>query len=157
MPPSLTAKSNLDSAMCVLFSYIKVNFPKNEPTKNSNIEDKKRPEFKENDHEGIPLRFKTTANSKQFYRDLLKCFELQILPAHGTGHVQFSLFYLLSTNPDFIDQYLKWLWSKFTSPNTPQILRQAAIAYIASFIARARCINRAILMSWLKKVHERNM
>ena len=151
------AKSNLDAAMSIFFSYININCTKLDATQNGTEQEKEKVDDSYANDERMYPEFKNITNPKQIYRDLLKCFEQWILPAHGTGHVQFSLFYFINTNPEFADQYLKWLWSKFTSPNTPQILRQAAMAYIASFVSRAVCINRAILMSWLKKVrHHRN-
>ena len=145
----MTARSNLDAAMGVLFSYIDANCSEDELASKATGRERN-----ENANEPKSSVFKRTTNSKQIYRDLLKCFEVHMLPAHGTGHVQFSLFYFFNTNPEFSDQYLKWLWSKFISPNTPQILRQASMAYIASFISRANCINKVTLMSWLKKVGE---
>lgn len=152
MPPSTMAKSNLDAAMGVLFSYIKINCMNAESNRNSIAEKEK--ESKENDDHNVQMHteFNTSTNSKHIYRDFLKTFEVHVLPAHGTGHVQFSLFYFLSTNPEFSDQYLKWLWAKFISPNVPQILRQASMAYIASFVSRANCISKVTLLSWLKKV-----
>ena len=150
VPPSMTARSNLDAAMEVLFSFITVNCKETESaSKNENEKEKN-----ENHVDQKQSVFQQTTNSKQIYRDLLKSFEVHVLPAHGTGHVQFSLFYFLNTNHEFSDQFLKWLWSKFISPNTPQILRQASMAYIASFISRAQCISKITLMSWLKKVCE---
>ena len=148
MHPSLTAKSNLDAAMCVLFSYVEAHCVEAEPAK-ENINGQIKTDNKE---ENMSLEFTTAANPQRLYRDLMKCFESQILPAHGTGHVQFLVFYLISRNPNFAEQFLKWLWAKFSSPNTPQILRQSAMAYIASFISRALCITRPILITWLKKV-----
>ena len=147
VPPSMTARSNLDAAMEVLFSFIAVNCKESESASKASDQEKN-----ENEVDQKQSVFKQTTNSKQIYRDLLKSFEVHVLPAHGTGHVQFSLFYFLNTNQEFSDQFLKWLWSKFISPNTPQILRQASMAYIASFISRAQCISKITLMSWLKKV-----
>ena len=47
---------------------------------------------------------------------------------------------------------MDYLWKRFTSPNTPSILRQTAIAYIASLIARAKFIDVAILRLYMKKI-----
>ena len=156
MPPSMMAKSNLDAAMGVFFSYIKINCNKAESNRNSMNEKRKESQVNGENNGQMHPEFNRTTNSIQIYRDLLKCFEAHILPAHATGHVQFSLFYFLSTNTEFYDQYLKYLWAKFISPNVPQILRQASMAYIASFISRAHCVNKVTLMSWLKKVCNRN-
>ena len=152
LPPSMMAKSNLDAAMGVFFSYIKINCINAESNENSMNGKRKRSKENSESNGQMHTEFNTTATSKQIYRDLLQCFEAHVLPAHATGHVQFSLFYFLSTNTDFSDQYLKWLWSKFISPNMPQILRQASMAYIASFISRAHCVSKVTLMSWLKKI-----
>ena len=47
---------------------------------------------------------------------------------------------------------MDYLWKRFTSPNTPSILRQTAIAYIASLIARAKFVDVAILRLYMKKI-----
>ena len=153
-PPYSAAKANLDAAMNVMFAYIKYNGTLSEATtdgaKSSKNSQDVAAESEESD--GKVSRSKKNSASKQLYQDLMKCFESHILPAHGTGHVQFALFYQISSQSCLIEPFLCWLWSKFTSPNTPQVLRQAAMGYIASFISRALCINKATLMIWLKKI-----
>ena len=121
---SPVAKSNLDAAMCVLFPYISNNI----------------------DQSGdCPI-------SSYLYQDFLICFESYVLPTNGTGHVQFLVFFLVCMKSGDADAFLKWLWGKFISPNTPSILRQNSMAYIASFISRSLCVNKATLIGWLQKI-----
>ena len=120
------AKRNLDAALCVMFKYIEAKL------KESMI----------------------NLTSAHLYLDFLKCFESHVLPAKGTGHVQFLMFFLISSKEVYSDMFLKWLWNKFTSPNEPSILRQTAMAYIASFTCRANCVDKKSLMNWLCKICE---
>ncbi len=67
---------------------------------------------------------------------IFQVFESNVLPSYATGHVQFIMFYLCSVSSKIQEKFMDYLWKRFTSPNTPSILRQTAIAYIASLIAR---------------------
>ena len=120
------AKRNLDAALCVMFKYIEAKL------KESMI----------------------NLTSAHLYLDFLKCFESHVLPAKGTGHVQFIMFFLISSKEVYSNMFLKWLWNKFTSPNEPSILRQTVMAYIASFTSRATCVNKISLMDWLCRICE---
>ena len=71
VPPSMTARSNLDAAMDVLFSFITVNCKDDEASDQAAAE-----ENGENENEPKQSIFKQTTSSKQIYRDLLKCFEV---------------------------------------------------------------------------------
>ena len=87
---SLAAKSNLNAAMRVLFLYIDKNVTESVIN---------------------PV-------SAHIYQDFLSCFESYVLTAKDTGHVQFLMFFLIGTKNVYSDLFLKWLWDKFTSPNT---------------------------------------
>jgi len=86
------------------------------------------------------------------YEDLQKVFETNVLPSYATGHVQFFMFYLCSLSSKIQEKFMDYLWKRFTSPNCPSILRQTAIAYIASIIARAKFIEVGILRLYMKKI-----
>merc|ERR1711936_731999 len=94
----------------------------------------------------------TTDSLMNLYEDLLKVFESNVLPSYATGHVQFIMFYLCSVSSKIQEKFMDYLWKRFTSPNTPSILRQTAIAYIASLIARAKFVDVAILRLYMKKI-----
>ena len=90
-----------------------------------------------------------------FYQDFLQVFEANILPSYKTGHVQFLMFYIASLRgPTKIVRLLDFFWKKFVSFNAPSIVRQTSIAYVASFISRAKFIDAALLRSYLKKITE---
>jgi len=88
---------------------------------------------------------------KSLYFDLVKVFESHVLPAH-TGHVQFVLFYVLAKKPAFAAHFLDFLWKKFQSPNTPGVIRQATMSYIASLTSRAKYVSASGLMACLEKI-----
>jgi len=117
------AKSNLSSSMCILVAYIDKHVKNNH---NSNI-------------------------SNRLYKDFLKCFELYVMPAIGTYHVQFLIFFLVSCK-SMSDGFLRWLWSTFTSPNASSIMRQTSMAYLSGFISRAKCVTISNLLAWLQKI-----
>ncbi|KAK2185321.1 hypothetical protein NP493_240g02006 [Ridgeia piscesae] len=79
--------------------------------------------------------------TKKLYRELLVVFDRLILPTHASCHVQFLLFYITSFHEALVEGFLDYLWKKLQDPNTQVVFRQAAVAYIASFLARAKHIN----------------
>ncbi|BES97785.1 transcription initiation factor [Nesidiocoris tenuis] len=78
---------------------------------------------------------------KSLYHDLVKVFEDVVLPTHATQHVQFLIFYLLGLKPSLAPHFIGHLWNKATDPNIPPIIRQSAVCYVASLIARANYIS----------------
>jgi len=88
---------------------------------------------------------------KSFYFDLIKVFESFVLPAH-TGHVQFAAFYVMGKKPALATHFLEFLWSKFQSPNTPSVIRQVCMSYIASLTSRAMYVSVSMLMASLEKM-----
>ena len=62
------------------------------------------------------------------------------------------MFYLLSFRPGFVTHFLEHLWKLFSSVNTPNIIRQSAVAYIASLIARGKYVGLPILIACLEKL-----
>ncbi|XP_059085794.1 RNA polymerase I-specific transcription initiation factor RRN3-like [Tigriopus californicus] len=116
------ARVNLDQAMVVMFQYITQRYESGD---------------------ALPL-----------YSDLLRVFELYILPTYATGHVQFLLFHFLTLDASrkFTVCFLDWLWRKFQSPNTPQIIRQSTIAYMASLMARGKHVDIDQAASYLEKI-----
>ena len=98
-------------------------------------------------------RDKSDEALQDFYHVILKVFESNIMPSYATGHVQYLMFYLCGIKPDlFAPQFCDWLWKQFLSPNTPSIIRQTAVAYIASIIARAKYIPVIHLRTYLKRL-----
>ncbi|KAI0230182.1 RNA polymerase I-specific transcription initiation factor RRN3 [Lamellibrachia satsuma] len=79
--------------------------------------------------------------TKKLYRELLLVFDCIILPTHASCHVQFIVFYISSFHKALAEGFLDYLWKKLQNPNTQVVFRQAAVAYIASFLARAKHVN----------------
>lgn len=78
--------------------------------------------------------------TKSLYTDLIAVFDKVILPTHGSHHVQFLVFYLLSFKNNLLFYFLQYLWKKVTDPNVFYVIRQAALGYIASLLSRAKYV-----------------
>uniref|UniRef100_A0AAV2LRH0 RRN3 homolog, RNA polymerase I transcription factor n=1 Tax=Knipowitschia caucasica TaxID=637954 RepID=A0AAV2LRH0_KNICA len=94
--------------------------------------------------------------TKDLYRDLLSVFDKVILPTHACSHVQYALFYLCSFRLALSEAFLEHLWKMVQSPAQAAVLRQTALGYMGSFLARAKFIPivtvRAcldLLVSWI--------
>ncbi|XP_001602153.1 RNA polymerase I-specific transcription initiation factor RRN3 [Nasonia vitripennis] len=83
------------------------------------------------------------------YNDLLYTFERIILTTHASHHVQFIMFYLCSFKLTVAETFIRWLWQKVSNPNVAPIIRQSAVSYIASLLARATYITVGLLQSVL--------
>lgn len=70
------------------------------------------------------------------YQDMLEVFDKVILPTYNTHHVQFVMFTMCCFKPALTEAFLNYLWKKVCTPNVPVVIRQAAVSYIASLIAR---------------------
>lgn len=79
--------------------------------------------------------------SKSLYHSLIEVFDKIILPTYNIHHVQFVMFFLCSFKPAITEAYINYLCKKVYSPNVPSVIRQTAVAYIASFLARASFIS----------------
>lgn len=77
---------------------------------------------------------------RNLYHELLYTFEDKILSTYASHHVQFIMFYLCSFKPSVADAFVRWLWQKVSNPNVAPVLRQSAVSYIASLLARATFI-----------------
>ena len=92
-PPYLAAKANQHAAMNVAFTHIKHNgtsskAPKEGANSRENSQDVAA-EREENDVKAS--KSKKNSAAKQLCQHFMKCFESHLLPAHGTGHVQFAV------------------------------------------------------------------
>lgn len=94
--------------------------------------------------------------TKDLYKDLLSAFDKVILPTHACSHVQYTLFYLCSFKLALAEAFLDHLWKIVHNPSQPAVLRQSAVGYMGSFLARAKfttvltvraCLD--LLVSWI--------
>ncbi|KAI5780709.1 RNA polymerase I-specific transcription initiation factor RRN3 [Peziza echinospora] len=111
----------LDSMMDILFTFIARYFP--------------------SDHsQGFILE--PSAESTFIFDHLLESFHKTILPTYQSRHTQFIMFWAVQRSPKFIDIFLGELIGCAIDNNKSQVLRQAAAAYVASFVARARMMDK---------------
>lgn len=97
-------------------------------------------------------------STKKLYKELLFIFNKLILPTHASCHVQFIMFYICSFRSALCEGFLDYLWKRVTDPNTPPILRQSAVSYFGSYLARATYISvntvatcLQIMLGWLHR------
>lgn len=88
--------------------------------------------------------------SKKLYQELIEVFEKVILPTYNLHHVQFIMFFLSSFKPIMAEGFINYLCKKVYSPNVPSVIRQTAVAYIASFLARGSFITMSTLRSTME-------
>lgn len=69
---------------------------------------------------------------------LLRSFDTTVLPTYRSRYTQFLLFWASQKSPRFSDQFCASILEKALDNSRPQATRQAAAAYIASFVARAK-------------------
>lgn len=69
---------------------------------------------------------------------LLRSFDTTVLPTYRSRYTQFLLFWASQRSPRFSDQFCVSILEKAFDNSRPQVTRQAAAAYIASFVARAK-------------------
>lgn len=102
---------------------------------------------------------------RSFWNDLIAVFDSHILPTHATAHTQFLLFRFLALDAEedsdgkgrlspYTGAFLDWLWKKFQNPNTPGILRQSTVCYIASLVSRGKFVDLRTTKMSLKRLME---
>ncbi|KAF3218781.1 hypothetical protein TWF106_007306 [Orbilia oligospora] len=89
---------------------------------------------------------------------LLHFFDTIILTTFKSQYIQFVVFWAAQKSPVFMDVFLGMLVERAMDPTKPQVARQAAAAYVASFVARAKLLERDAVRSvvrmlclWLEK------
>ena len=75
-----------------------------------------------------------------------------LLPTFNILHTQFLYMYLASLAPDLSTKFIATNWRVFTDVNQPSIIRQTAMAYIASYLARAKSVSAGLTISYLDKL-----
>ncbi|XP_069704959.1 RNA polymerase I-specific transcription initiation factor RRN3 isoform X2 [Periplaneta americana] len=89
---------------------------------------------------------------RALYHDLLAAFDQVVLTTHATHHVQFLLFYLCSFRAVMAEAFVGFLWRKVTSPNVAPVIRQSAVMYLGSLLARAAYVNVSMLKTSLAEM-----
>lgn len=89
---------------------------------------------------------------------LLDIFKDIVLPTHTTRAVQFIIFHVAHAHQDLLDAFLAAIIEEALNPKSAVSLRQKAMQYIASFLARSRGLSRnqivfvvSFLGTWLSR------
>jgi RNA polymerase I-specific transcription initiation factor RRN3 len=81
----------------------------------------------------------------QTFESLLSQFSSIILPTYRSRHTQFLLFHFTQTSPDLIERFAGCCSALAFDQRRPHILRVAAAAYLASFIARGAHVSGVVV------------
>lgn len=91
------------------------------------------------------------SDADRMFKILLTLFDKHILPTHNTHHVQFLVFYVCSFKQSYVEYFISYLWKQVCNPNVSTPMRQAAVGYIASMLARAKYVPLILLKSTLQE------
>ena len=83
---------------------------------------------------------------------LLDIHVSHLLPTFNITHTQFLFLYLASLAPDISLKFMNRNWKTFINVNQPSVIRQTAIAYIASYLARAKVVSSGQVISYLDRI-----
>ncbi|CAG9773105.1 unnamed protein product [Ceutorhynchus assimilis] len=92
--------------------------------------------------------------TKILYHNLITIFDKVILPTYSSHHVQFVMFALCALKSTVTEAFLNYLWKKVSNPNIAIVLRQAAVTYIASLVARGSFVPLSIVKGTMQQISE---
>ncbi|OAA64804.1 RNA polymerase I specific transcription initiation factor RRN3 [Cordyceps fumosorosea ARSEF 2679] len=78
---------------------------------------------------------------------ILREFDRIVLPTYKSRHTQFLIFHFAQQHERLTDAFCGQLISTAFQNNTPNVLKQAAAAYLASFVARGARVPRSLVRS----------
>lgn len=94
----------------------------------------------------------------RLFSSLLTLFKTFVLPTHRTSAVQYIIFRCCNTRADLMEAFLVSMLEIAMAPSESIELRQKALQYVSSFIARAKNLTRtqivfviSILASWVNR------
>nr|AEE63061.1 unknown [Dendroctonus ponderosae] len=90
--------------------------------------------------------------TKNLYHHLLTAFDKVILPTYNSHHTQFVMFAMCALKPAVTEAFLSHLWKKVCNPNVAAVLRQTAITYIASLVARGQFVSLVVLKGTMQQM-----
>ncbi|KAK4078679.1 uncharacterized protein Triagg1_3010 [Trichoderma aggressivum f. europaeum] len=76
---------------------------------------------------------------------ILREFDQMVLPTYKSRHTQFLIFHFAQQHERLTDAFCGQLIASAFQSNTPNILKQAAAAYLASFVARGALVPRSLV------------
>lgn len=91
--------------------------------------------------------FANPGSDKSFdvFTIIVREFEQMVLPTYKSRHTQFLIFHFAQMHERLTDAFCGQLISIAFTANTPNILKQAAAAYLASFVARGAHVPRSLV------------
>ncbi|KAL8937904.1 MAG: hypothetical protein Q9216_004190 [Gyalolechia sp. 2 TL-2023] len=105
-------------------------------------------------------RLPPTRSRTGFMDVLLSQFQTIILPTHRSRHTQFLLFHFVQQSETYVDIFVGMCAQTSFDKKKPAMVRQAAAAYLASFVARGTRVSAEIvrevwdyLSTELKRLH----
>jgi RNA polymerase I-specific transcription initiation factor RRN3 len=85
---------------------------------------------------------------------ILREFDHMVLPTYKSRHTQFLIFHFAQLHERLTDAFCGQLIATAFQGNTPNVLKQAAAAYLASFVARGAHVPRSLVRTiFLLLVH----
>merc|ERR1712242_164054 len=82
----------------------------------------------------------------------MKVFLGHVIPTFNILHTQFLYLYLASLDTTVSSRFLADTWKTFSNVNNASILRQTAMAYIASFLSRGSFVTVGTVMTFLERM-----
>lgn len=91
--------------------------------------------------------FTNPGSDKAFdmFTTILREFDQMVLPTYKSRHTQFLIFHFAQQHERLTDAFCGQLIASAFQSNTPNILKQAAAAYLASFVARGALVPRSLV------------
>lgn len=120
---ALQVAETLDQCMCKLLQYVEKEYKQGEKS----------------------------ASSEKYFKMLVNMFDAVVLPAFNPHHVQFYMFYVCSCKVSFLDYFLSFLWAKVSNHSCAPVIRQSAICYMSSLLARSRFVPLSLLQNYLRE------
>jgi len=93
------------------------------------------------------------AHAFLLFKDLIVIFESVVLKTQSS-HVQFLLFYVASFHKDFSESFIEACWRILQDPNYASVLRQASSCYLSSFLARAKYVEKDVVIDQVRRLSE---
>ncbi|OAA32817.1 RNA polymerase I specific transcription initiation factor RRN3 superfamily [Moelleriella libera RCEF 2490] len=93
--------------------------------------------------------FTNPGSDKAFdmFTTILRQFDHMVLPTYKSRHTQFLIFHFAQQHERLIDAFCGQLMHTAFQSNTPNVLKQAAAAYLASFVARGAHVPASLVRS----------
>ncbi|KAI8807043.1 RNA polymerase I-specific transcription initiation factor RRN3-domain-containing protein [Cladochytrium replicatum] len=130
--------------------YIVLTYMRDYATRCATLTTALPPDFQQQQQQSAAPTTLGAAQLLDFFHLHLGLFDAVILTTHKSRYTQFTLFYLCSLSPHFTDVYLGLLVSRSFEPHQPTLTRRAALAYVASFCARARFVEARVVRDCAK-------